>query len=106
MSDEHGSHIMVESIYGRTNKLPLVNMVLPDGKDRLSLRVQEARDLAMNLLQAAEAALGDGFMYEFSLGEKNPDDMETKMLAVALMNEYRKFRKKHEPVNLDADDDA
>src|SRR5262245_19546403 len=89
--------INVESIYGRDNRMPLVNMTLPGGKDRISLRVTEARDLAANLLQAAEAALGDGFMIEFMRNSStNPDTREAEADAARLMVTFRMWRRKYE----------
>lgn len=90
MSDPQKKVINVESIYGRDNKLPLVNMTLPDGLDRISLRVTEARDLAMNLLQAAEGAMGDAFLLEFMRDSADPQD------GIRLMAAFRLFRRKYE----------
>jgi hypothetical protein len=92
MSDERERKIAVESIFGRANQKPLVNLVLPDGLDRLSLAPDEARDLAMNLLQAAEASLGDGFVFEFFHREM---DVPVEQ-AGALMLKLRGYRTKHE----------
>lgn len=91
------TEISVESIYGHTTKQPLVNVILPDGRDRVSLRVTEARDLAANLLAAAEAALGDGFIYEFALGDGDPRAEETQRMAAGLMRAFRNFRAKYDP---------
>jgi hypothetical protein len=48
----------------------------------------EARDLAANLLQAAEAADGDQFMFEFVAKELNVGDNA----GANILLEYRKFR--------------
>jgi hypothetical protein len=91
--NEH--QIKVESVYGRVSKKPLVNMTLPHGLNRLSMSPAEARDLAANLLEAAEAAMSDGFIYEFTLGDES-EGHEKQRLAAGLMFEFRKFRAKHE----------
>jgi hypothetical protein len=84
--------IEVASIYGRDNQMPLVNIVLPDGLDRLSLRPSEARALALNLLEAAEASLGDGFVFEFFHREM---DVSVEQAAL-LMLKLRGYRTRHE----------
>lgn len=61
--------IVVTSIYGHNTKKPIVEMRLPKdkhGPSRLvQLSVPEARDLALNILQGAEAAIQDGFLVEY-----------------------------------------
>lgn len=84
--------ISVESIFGYANRRPLVNLILPDGLDRISLAPDEARDLAMNLLQGAEASIGDGFLFEFFHREM---DVSIEQ-AAALMLKLRGYRTKHE----------
>ena len=84
--------ISVESIFGHANRRPLVNLLLPDGLDRLSLAPDEARDLALNLLQAAEASLGDGFVFEFFSKEMDLPESQ----AAGLMLKLRGYRQRHE----------
>jgi hypothetical protein len=62
--------ITVLSIYGHTTKKPLVEIRwqkpgkgTPDRTVQLS--IEEARDLALNILQGAESAIQDGFIVEF-----------------------------------------
>ena len=86
--DRRERKINVESIFGRANRLPLVNVVFPDGLDRLSLSPDEARDLALNLLQAAEASIGDGFVFQFFHKEMDV----TEAQAGALMLKLRGYR--------------
>lgn len=90
--DRRERKINVQSIFGRDNQAPLVNLVLPDGLDRISMAPAEARALALNLLEAAEASIGDGFVFEFFRKE-----MDVPMEhAGALMLKLRGYRTRHE----------
>ena len=58
--------IMVTTLYGRDNKIPMVQIEVPNGKAQLSL--EETEDLARNLVHAAEASATDAFLIEFLRG--------------------------------------
>lgn len=83
--------ILVTAGYGANTKRPFV-MLEADVLDRpLQLSVAEARDLAGNLLQAAEAAEGDQRIVEFAtdtLGFEVPE-------AAQLIIHMRELRKKN-----------
>lgn len=65
--------ITVTTIYGHKANKPLVEIRLPRDKpdtpkarrNMVQLSIDEARDLAMNILQAAESAIQDAFIVEF-----------------------------------------
>jgi hypothetical protein len=57
--------IEVRSGYGARTQEPFVTLSLPGPEPRVQLRAHEARDLAANLLEGAEAALTDGLIVEF-----------------------------------------
>ena len=61
--------IEVQSGFGANTREPFVTLTLPDGRDRIQMRAHEARDLAVNILQGAEAALTDGLVVEFFRGK-------------------------------------
>lgn len=102
--------IGVESIYGHNTRRPIVQVVIPrstrapvmrrgpDGpiEDRdvfgLQLSPDEARDLALNLLEGAEASLGDGFVMDFFTREMDLTLEE----AAPLMLKLRGYRQRHE----------
>lgn len=64
-------------------------MVEADVLDRpLQLSPAEARSLAANLFQAAEAAECDGFLFEFANTQLGQDDATSAQLLVA----YRDWR--------------
>lgn len=110
MSEEREHRIEVTGIYGVNTELPIVQVGIPEATLRplmrrgptgpeptpgvvaLQLRVDEARDLALNLLQSAEAAIGDGFVMDFFMREMG---LEVEQ-AAPLMLKLRGYRTKHE----------
>jgi hypothetical protein len=81
------SHFSVTTIYGHNTKKPIVQLQV--GKEQIQMSIETARDLAQNLIQAAEAALTDAFIYEFiekRIGATDPN------VAGFAMIELRKFR--------------
>lgn len=67
--------ISVTTIYGHKHRKPIVEIRFPrpsvdapkERRNLVQLTVEEARDLAMNILQAAESAVQDAFVVEFFL---------------------------------------
>jgi hypothetical protein len=80
--------IGVESIFGAKTRQPLVTITLPGGQDRVTIHPDEARDLALNLLQAAEGALSDGFLMDFFTRELDLDLPQ----SAAMMVKFRGYR--------------
>lgn len=76
------------SIYGKNHKQGLVELRLDE--KRVQLSIQEAKDFAFSILEAAEAAETDAFLVDFmgGLGSKNEDE------AVQLLMLFRDFRDK------------
>ena len=58
--------IIVTTLYGRDNAIPMVQIELPDGKAQLT--IEQAEDLARNIVHASEASLTDAFLIEFLRG--------------------------------------
>jgi hypothetical protein len=58
--------ILVTTLYGRDNRIPMVQIEVPDGKAQLS--IEEAEDLSRNIVHACEASLTDAFLIEFLKG--------------------------------------
>ncbi len=80
--------IHVSSGYGHNTREPFV-MVEADVLDTpLQLSPDDARDLAFNILSAAEAAENDAFLFEFIKQELNQEDR----VAVSILVEYRDWR--------------
>lgn len=93
MADQAEKQILVSTLFGRDNREPLVEVRLPGPEPRVQLRPAEARALALNILQAAEAAIGDGFVFTFARTRLDCSDAEAAGLMVAL----RGYRQQHDP---------
>lgn len=89
----------VSTIYGHGSQQPIVELRLPkpskkqplaeQQRNLIQLSVDEARDLALNLLQAAESAIGDAFLVDFMTQKIGLD-----MPAVAhLLADFRQMRR-------------
>lgn len=59
------------------------------GRDRVQLSVDEARDLALNILAGCEAAVQDVFMMDFAKTKIGVSDRE----AAGLLIEFRNMRR-------------
>lgn len=88
--------IMVESGYGKNSKQPFVEIKDKRFTEPIQLSPEEARDLALNLIEAAESAEQDGFMVEFVKGLFPEDPEETKdNLAANILIQFREYRLKY-----------
>lgn len=83
--------INVESGYGGNTRQPFVEIKTDKLKEPLQLSPEEARDLASNLLQAAEASENDAFMFEFISKELHAGDNA----GANILMEFRKWRDAH-----------
>lgn len=82
--------ILVSSGYGANTRQPFVELELELRDDgTIQISPDEARDLASNLFQAAEASESDAFLVEFHT-EKAELPLEK---AAALLDMYRRWRK-------------
>lgn len=82
--------INVTSGYGANTRQPFVEIHTDKLKTPLQLLPNEARDLASNLLQAAEAAEQDAFIFEF-----HSQLLEDEKAGAAMMFQFRKWRDDH-----------
>lgn len=84
--------INVTSGYGGNTREPFVQVEMDYPKDHpLQLAPGEARDLAANLLQAAEAAEQDAFIFEFVSKELHAGENAGANILI----EFRKWRNDH-----------
>lgn len=84
--------INVTSGYGGNTRQPFVQIQMEYPKDHpLQLAPEEARDLAANLLQAAEAADQDAFIFEFHRDLMKGDEN----IAANMLIQFRKWRDEH-----------
>lgn len=84
-------NILVSTLFGRNSNEPIVVVKLPKtARDRgeLQLRVSEARDLAANILQAAESAIQDAFIVDLARSMKLDEQGQAQMLGM-----YREMRR-------------
>ena len=82
-------NIFVQSGFGHNTQLPFVEVVIHAADWSTQMSPAEARDLAFNLLQCADAAEGDGFLMSFmekAIGVEDP-----RMLA-SLLVQFREYR--------------
>ena len=82
--------IEVTSGYGANTRSPFIEVHTDKLKEKLQLAPNEARDLAMNLLQAAEAAEQDAFLFEFT-----EEALENENAAASMVGKFREWRKNH-----------
>lgn len=85
------ANIAVTSGYGASTHEPFVTVEI-DVKPNHPLQISpdEARNLAHNLLECAEAAEGDAFLVDFTRDEMGQE----MVVAAAVMLEFRKWREK------------
>ncbi|HLE52728.1 MAG TPA: hypothetical protein VI755_11735 [Anaerolineales bacterium] len=91
MTHWNRSIINVTSGYGNNTRQPFVEIKTEKLKEPLQLLPEEARDLALNLLQAAEAAEQDAFMFEFV----SKDLKAGENAAANIIFEFRNWRDTH-----------
>ena len=84
------SAITSSSGYGYNTKQPFVNLLIGDRKP-VQLSPEEARSVARQLTEAAEAAEQDAFLVEW--GSEALGDERT---AAALLMQFRKWRKERQ----------
>lgn len=82
--------LWASSGYGANTRQPFVTIHWKDVVQQLS--PEKAREFAMSILEAAEAAEQDAFMFEFTQKACDFDDQA----AAALLNEYRLWREKRQ----------
>lgn len=88
MADDKTKIILVSSGYGVNTRLPFVKIESEDLDHPLQITPETARDLAGNLLKAAEAAETDAFLIEFFKGALHQSDL----VAASILFNFRDFR--------------
>ena len=91
-TSETQENIFVTSIYGAQVRRPLVQIRLGD-RAPFSISPTEARAIADNLLQCAEAAESDAFIFEFMAQTVGIDEREAGAMLVA----FRQWRDEQTP---------
>ena len=83
--------INVTSGYGGNTRQPFVELKTDKLKEPMQLSPEEARDLALNLMECAEASEQDAFMFEFVSKELHAGESA----AAGILGEFRKWRDDH-----------
>jgi hypothetical protein len=85
--------ILVSSGYGGNTHMPFVQIESDDIDRPIQISPEEARDLALNLLQAAEGAQTDAFLFEFAAKQLHASLEE----SASLLSHFRAFRDEMRP---------
>lgn len=80
------SDVLVRSLYGAKTKQPLVSLHWQD--TAVQLTPAQAREMAGNLVQAAEASEQDAFLFEWSQAAVGCDEQA----AARLIEAFRSWR--------------
>lgn len=83
--------IFVTSGYGHNTRQPFVQMSADAMEKPIQLSPEDARDLASNLLQAAEASEQDAFIFEFHSSFVGGDER----VGANMLVQFRKWRDEH-----------
>ena len=86
--DPKAKQIHVTAGYGHNSKVPFVGIEFEEPIAVLQLTSVEARELTLNILQAAETADSDGFIFNFFTRDVGCDQPE----AIQLLYRFREYR--------------
>lgn len=84
------AQFQVGSMYGHETRQPIV--VVEIGEEKVQMRPEDARNLALNLLQASEAALSDAFLFSFITEVADGD----QAIGARTLQEFRLYRQGRE----------
>jgi hypothetical protein len=94
---EQEKEFFVETIFGAKTRQPLIRIsygIVGFTKEIAIISPENANELAMNLLQAAQASLTDAFLISFMEQRANADPQET----LQLLRMFRDWRMGREEV--------
>ena len=84
--------IMCESIIGFKDGDPKVNVTWRESSHPMTLQIDEARDLALNILECVEAAINDTFMWDWAMKNLPGSHKEKQAQAATLIQTFREWR--------------
>lgn len=94
---KHEPHIAISSLYGAAANMPLVELELVGyPRPRIQMTVDQARSIALQLLEACEAAQSDALVFRFATQVIDLDAHAATMLL-------RQFRQMREDLGRPAD---
>ncbi len=92
MSEEKSVVFHVTSNFGHRTQKPFVMVAVGEQGFMAQMSPDEARDLAMNLLQCAEAAENDAFLVTFLRKRVKANDQA----IASILQDFREWRLDHE----------
>jgi len=85
--------IFCESIIGFKDEKPKINITWRESSHPMTLHIDEARDLALNILECTEAAIHDTFMWDWAMKNLPGKTHEEKQAQAATLIEiFREWR--------------
>lgn len=85
--------IFCESIIGFRDGKPKINITWQESAHPMTLSVEEAQELALNMLTCAEAAIHDTFMWDWAMKNLPGKTHEEKQAqAATLIQIFREWR--------------
>jgi len=87
--------ILTESIIGFRDGKPKINITWRESSHPTTLQVDEARDLALAILQCIEAAIHDTFMWDWAVKNLPGSHEEKQRQAATLLEQFREWRGDH-----------
>lgn len=91
--EEEGVVFEVSSGFGHNTQAPYVQVLIPKADWMTQMSPEMARELAHNLLAAADAAESDGFLVTFFRERIGVDDMRA---VASLLVQFREYREKQQ----------
>lgn len=91
---EKQGQVFVSSGYGGNTRLPFVEIEMP-GQKPLQFQADEARRIAHMILEAAETAEQDAFLFELVqkfLTDENETEARRLNIAAGMLQEFREWR--------------
>ena len=84
--------IICESIIGWRDGKAKINITWQESAHPITLSVEEGKELALNIIQCAEAAVHDTFMWEWAMKNLPGNKEEKQAQAATLMRIFREWR--------------
>ncbi len=92
MIEEQGISFECSSGFGHNTQAPYVQVLIKAADWMTQMSPADARRVAINLLQCADAAESDGFLIGFLQGIIGVEDMRA---VVSLLVQFREYRETH-----------
>ena len=95
IEQEDITDIMITSGFGHNTQQPYVQMLIEKANWMTQMSPATARELAFNLLGAADSAESDGFVASFIRKLIGVDD---KRVVVAVLSDFREYREEQRQI--------